>query len=246
MLVDARRSATKTHPPSSQLSDFDTVRAWQIALHTADLNRSTEVVGYKIGLVAPRAQEAIGHNEPVFGRIFSDGLYRNGAGVSLGTLISPQIEPECALVLGTRLEGDITAEQARAAVDRIVPAFEIADSRYGNPPECVADLIADNAGGTGAVLTLADGLPASDVDLSAVGLTVYIDNHPHASCLGAPGQPYELLAWLASSLSSKGLAIEKGQFVITGSWTQPIDVAGPMHVRADFSGLGMVEVDLRS
>jgi 2-keto-4-pentenoate hydratase len=249
-LVAAWRSTTATEPPSSKVRGLDGARALEITRSAVELLGSDRIVGYKIGLTGTAAQRAMDCEQPIFGRIYADDVFPCGATLSRFAFQDPKIEPECALVIGRRLGGaDVTTEQARSAVDGVVPAFEIADSRYGVAAGTVGDLIADNGAGAGAVLTLADAVPASQIDLGAVRLTVEVDGR--TVCVDSPmaggesdDRPYELLAWLARQLAAQQLALEPGQFVLTGSWIAPIDVTGPVRVHASYSGFGTVVVEI--
>ena len=55
------------------------------------------------------------------------------------------------------------------------------------------------------------------------------------------GHPLEALTWFANFLSSKGLTLEKGQFVTTGSATGVIQCPSPCVAEADFGPLGKVK-----
>lgn len=247
-IVKAWRTATDTAPPSVQVPALDSTRALDIAISATELLGPERVVGYKVGLTAVTAQLKMGYHQPVFGRIYAEDVFVGGADLPRRAFIDPKIEPECGLVLARRLGGsDVTTEQARLAVGGVVPAFEIADSRYGTGAETIGDLIADNGGGAGAVLTFSDAVPPAEIDLGAVRLTVEVDGKPiYIDCPMAGGEaddrPYELLAWLARQLAALGLCLEPGQFVLTGSWVRPIDVTGPVAVHADYSGFGAVDL----
>jgi 2-keto-4-pentenoate hydratase len=249
-LAGAWRNAGTTEPPSGQLDGLDDARARQIARRAVELLGPERVVGYKVGLTLASAQQALDYDRPIFGRIYAEDVFPCGAGLSRPGFINPKIEPECGLVIGSRLGGaDVTTEQARRTVDGVVPAFEIADSRYGVEAATVGDLIADNGAGAGAVVTLSDAVPAAQIDLGAVRVTVEVDGH--AVCLDSPmaggasnDRPYELVAWLARELAAQQLYLEPGQFVLTGSWIKPIGVTAAVRVHASYSGLGTVGMDM--
>jgi 2-keto-4-pentenoate hydratase len=249
-LVTAWRRTTATDPPSSKVRGLDGVTALEIARSAVKLLGPDRVVGYKIGLTSAAAQRAMGCEQPIFGRIYADDVFPRGATLSRSAFLDPKIEPECGLVIGRRLGGaDVTTEQARSAVGGVVPAFEIADSRYGVAAGTVGDLIADNGAGAGAVVTLSDAVPAAQIDLGAVRLTVEVNGRTVCVDSPMPGgesddRPYELLAWLARELAAQQLSLEPGQFVLTGSWITPIDVTGPVRVHASYSGFGTVVVEM--
>ncbi len=249
-LVSAWRTATVTEPPSAQVAELDSIRALQITRHSTALLGPDRVVGYKIGLVAESAQQAMGYAQPVFGRIYADDVSASGATLSRSAFVDPKIEPECGLLIGSHLGGaDVSTEEVRRAVAGVVPAFEIADSRYGAAASTVGDLIADNGAAAGAVITLSDAIPPNTIDLSSTRLTVELDGEPTWVDRPMPGgpsndQPYELLGWLVRTLATQELSLEPGQFVLTGSWVTPIDASGPITVQASYSGFGTVSVTM--
>ena len=54
------------------------------------------------------------------------------------------------------------------------------------------------------------------------------------------GHPLEALTWFANHLSARGLTLEKGQFVTTGSATGVIPCPAACVAEADFGPLGKV------
>ena len=56
------------------------------------------------------------------------------------------------------------------------------------------------------------------------------------------GGPALALAWLANELSGLGITLRAGEVVTTGVVTTPLPVAPGEVVRADFGGLGRIEL----
>jgi 2-oxo-hept-3-ene-1,7-dioate hydratase len=54
------------------------------------------------------------------------------------------------------------------------------------------------------------------------------------------GHPAASIAWLANKLHALGGKLEKGQLVLTGSFTRPVDVGAGDVIHADFGPLGTI------
>ena len=146
--------------------------AQDIAL--ADRRSNGEVVtGVKLGLTSRAKQQQMGVDEPSVAWLTDAMVLPAGLPVPADRLIHPRAEPEIAFVMGRRLAGPgVTAATALAAVDVILGAIEIIDSRYSGFKFTLADAVADN-NSSGVYVTgdrssrgrrrpAARGLPARD------------------------------------------------------------------------------------
>ncbi len=89
-------------------------------------------MGRKIGLTAKVVQQQLGVNEPDFGMLFADMALADGEEVGRGRLIAPKVEAEVAFVMGRDLDTEQpTIADVIRAVDFVIPAIEIVDSRGG-------------------------------------------------------------------------------------------------------------------
>lgn len=245
------RARVDVRPVPSVTDDWpglDERAAWLVQDHLTRVRSAGDpVVGHKVGLTGLAARQAFGRTDPVSGRVFAASLWPSRATVDRSDWIGPKLEPECAFILRTALSGpDVSPEDARASVGHICPAFEIADSRYGQSASSAVDLIADNAAGGGVVLNRAMAVPPDQVDFSQLEVEVSVDRR-RVDAVRPPEQsdPYLLIAWLANSLHQRGWSIDAGQFVITGSWVAPVDAIPGRQVRASYPGIGTVEVAVR-
>ena len=118
--------------------------AQDIAL--ADRRSNGEVVtGVKLGLTSRAKQQQMGVDEPSVAWLTDAMVLPAGLPVPADRLIHPRAEPEIAFVMGRRLAGPgVTAATALAAVDVILGAIEIIDSRYSGFKFTLADAVADN------------------------------------------------------------------------------------------------------
>ena len=152
------------------------------------------------------------------------------------------VEPEIALRLGRELSGEGHDRRSVAAhLDAVVPALEIADTRYGGFPSRLADNIADNSS-SGAVVFGAPVAWHGGMDLRAEGVRLDADGEPTGSGVGADvmGDPLLALAWLAGRLARNGLVLPAGATVITGGITPSLPLRSSRVFRAVFGSIGSV------
>ena len=115
----------------------------------------------------------------------------------------------------------ITAQSTLDAIDAVMPALELLDSRYETgfaSPRL--DLLADHLGNFGIVL----GAALQDWrkrDLAAVAMSLALAGPTSEAVNGAHplGDPTAPLVALAKHLARDGHSIAAGDVVITGSWT---------------------------
>lgn len=154
---------------------------------------------------------------------------------------------EALVARGERVVGwkaGFTNKAARAllAVAGAVPALELVDFRYGGKP-VGTDLIADGVYASAIVL----GAPMTDVsqlDLAVEGLVYELNGTVAATNAAAEvmGNPLNSLAWIANHLGARGLGLEAGDLVMSGSVSQLLRPKAGDTVRATFTRLGSAGV----
>ena len=156
--------------------------------------------------------------------------------------MQPKIEPEIAFVLRAPLKGPgVTVAQALAAVDFVLPALEIVDSRVRDWRISILDTIADNAS-SGAVVLGSRPTRIEDVDLRLTGCVLHQNAQVVATGAGGAvlGSPINSLVWLANTVGALGITLERGHVVLPGSCTPMVSVSAGDSVTATFAGLGSV------
>jgi 2-keto-4-pentenoate hydratase len=243
-LLDANRLARPVEPLSDRFAEFtvDDAYAVQQGQVRTWLAEGRTVAGRKVGLTSAAMQRQLGVAEPDFGHLFADMRYSGAVGVS--SFISPKVEPEIAFVLGAPLRGQVTAGEAAAAVDHVVPALEIIDSRVLDWRITLADTIADNASSGGFVLG-EQRTSLSGIDLAEVGCVLTVDGFVAGTGTGAAvlGSPINALVWLVNTLAARGEGLEAGDVVLPGSITAAVAVRAGSVAEASFEGLGSVSVE---
>ncbi|MFT3727894.1 MAG: fumarylacetoacetate hydrolase family protein [Terricaulis sp.] len=201
------------------------------------------VVGRKIGLTAEAVQKQLGVDQPDFGVLFEDMQIPNAGELTSARLLQAKAEAEIALVMGREIE-DAEASEAwiAAAVDHVVAAIEIVDSRIADWKITFADTVADN--GSAAYFVLGrDRRKLEGLDLYTCGMALEFNNKVVSVGAGAAclGHPLKAAAWLARTLAARGEPLRAGDIVLTGALGPMAPLAPGLHVRAQIGGVGSAE-----
>ena len=160
----------------------------------AQTSATRQRVGRKIGLTSEVVQRQMGVETPDFGVLFADMAYGDSEPVPFEVLLQPRIEAEVAFVLGADLpERAVTAVDVLRAVDFVVPAIEVCDSRIANWDISIFDTVADNASAgvfvTGsAPRSLRDLDDLRDMEMVLTTGGTVVSSGRGSACLGPPGQ----------------------------------------------------------
>lgn len=230
---------SRSHPGLILSEAYEIQRRW-MRLH---LTRGARVLGHKIGLTSRAMQMASKMTEPDYGALLDHMMFRDGQTIPAGRFIKPRLEVELAFVLGQDLTGpDCTIYDVMRATEMVVPALEIIDYRTEVPRQ-ITDTIADNAASGGVVV---GGRPVRpfDTDIRWVAATLAKNGIIEESGVSAAimGHPAAGVAWLANKLALQGEVLRKGQFILGGSFTRPVDIAPGDVIQADYGPLGAIGV----
>jgi len=201
------------------------------------------VAGHKIGLTSRAMQMASKMTEPDYGRIYDDAIYNDGAQIPAGRFLKPRLEVELAFVMGEDLEGPgRRIYDVMRVAEYVVPVLEIIDYRT-EVPRAITDTIADNAA-FGAIVVGGRPIRPMDVDIRWVGATLSKNGTIEESGVSAAimGHPAAGIAWLVNKLNDVGARLRRGQIVLAGSFTRPVDIAQGDVIQADYGPLGAIGV----
>src|SRR6266853_562952 len=157
------------------------------------------------------------------------------------------MEAEIVYRLGRDLpprERPYAREEILAAVHTMHPAIEIVDTRFASLSSIYALCQRADQQNHGA-LAIGPGLEEwSDIDppRQIVRLTINDSLARENTGGNSAVDPVRLLQWLASRGSSRLGGLKAGQIITTGSCTGTIFVEPGARVRAEFPGLGTVEL----
>ena len=205
------------------------------------------VAGYKIGATNAQVQARFGVDAPFSGRIFGDFVGGSPLTVPANTVNFYAIEAEFDFVMGDALpprDAHYERDEVRAAVVSVHPAIEVPDSRYTDWLSMNAeDLIGDNA--IGCMLCLGSAA-ASGLDHDLAGQPVIVRVNGEVASEGAGsnvlGDPWNVMVWLANHLSARGITLEAGHVVTTGSAADVVQCQPGDTVTAEFGPVGTAEV----
>jgi 2-keto-4-pentenoate hydratase len=220
----------------------------QLAWVADQVRGGRAVRGHKVGLTSAVMQQQLGVDQPDFGHLLDGMIFSEPDVVPMSGLIQPRIEPEIAFVLGEDLAGPgITVEDAARAVDYVVPALEVIDSRIVDWRITIADTIADNAS-SAAVILGRSRYNLADVDLqhAKVSLTRNGEVVGTGTTGDVMGNPLHALVWLANTLGLRGQSLRAGHVVLPGSCTASVTVDLGDVVSASFDTVGDVTAHFES
>lgn len=198
--------------------------------------------GHKVGLSSRAMQRMAGVDQPDFGHLTQSMFHLEHQPIPAGTWIQPRIEPEFAFVLRRPLTGPgVTTADAVSAIDFVLPALEVVDSRIADWKIGIFDTVADNASSGGVVLG-SNARAVTDIDLRLTGCNLYVNGEVVATGAGGAvlGSPINALVWLANTVGPLGVTLEPGHIVLPGSVTRAVPFTPGDTVVADFGGLGSV------
>jgi len=204
------------------------------------------VRGWKVTALAAEQQRDYLTDRPVAGALLSPFVHAAPAVLSAAQFIVPLLECEVAFVLGADLpprDKAYTRNEIEAAVEAVVPAMEIADSRWpANAPGLLK--LADSMG-NGAFIA---GTPLRDwrkLDLDNLAVTLTHDGSVIVRGNSARflGNPLLAVIALANAQPLPSGGLKRGQIVTTGSCTTPLAPKPGIHV-GEFGALGTLRLDI--
>lgn len=243
-LIEAYASGVPIEPLTATYSGLTLGDAYAIQLAQIEEFRAkgARIKGHKVGLTSAAMRRQLGVDQPDYGHLLDSMFHLDSAPIDTARFLQPRIEPEIAFVLGRPLAGPgVTAADAAGAVDFVLPALEIIDSRIRDWKITLVDTVADNASSGGVVLGTRPA-PLAALDLRLAGCLLYRDGElvDTGAAAAALGSPLNALVWLANTLGERGTVLEAGHVVLPGSITAAIPVSPGDTVTAEFAGLGTV------
>jgi len=240
----ARIDAQPVAPVREQLGRGGIAAAYAVqeAITCADLAEGRRLVGRKIGLTSKAVQRQLGVDQPDYGMLFADMNREEQTPIDLSELIAPRIEAEIAFVMGRALDVERpTVADVIGAVDYMLPAFEIVDSRVRDWDISIIDTVADNAS-SGLFVLGTTPVRLSAEDLSLAGMVLEVDGEPVAFGAGAAclGHPLTAVRWLAARMAQLGRPLGAGDIVLSGALGPMVPARAGAQCEARILGVGSV------
>jgi 2-oxo-3-hexenedioate decarboxylase len=206
--------------------------------------RGHRTVGLKAGLTSFAKMKQMGVEVPCFGFV-SDYMSRpDGGEIRTAELIHPKVEAEICIVTKAPLKGPgCHVGAVMAAIDFVIPAVEIIDSRYRDFKFDLKSVIADNTSASRFVIG-GRSRRVEELDLRTLGVVLEKNGQIMAMAAGAAvlGHPAAAVAMMANHLGARGQEIPAGSFIMTGGVTEAIAVQAGDSVNVRFQDLGSVSM----
>lgn len=240
-LWTAERTRQPIAPLTSTHPELSVSQAYAVAELTRQ-RRGCRRVGYKLGYTSAAMREQMNIDAPNYGVLTEDLMVPEGnCRVDTENLIHPRVEPEIALLVGRDLEPGTSRAGVFAAVDAVMAALEIVDTRYESYVFKAVDNIADNSSSARFVLGAPRRLSAiEDLRLCGVILScggAAVDQGVGANALG---DPLLALCWLTNELAARKERLLAGSIILTGGLTKSHPGTRGSTFIAEFGGLGTV------
>lgn len=218
--------------------------AVQEALKARMQARGVRVTGLKMGLTSRAKMQQVGVTESLHGFITDTNAYPDGADIPVERFIHPRVEAEIAVVMKQALRGPgCTARDAAAAIDFVVPAVEIIDSRFDGFKFDLMSVVADNTSAAGYIVG-GRMRRLAELDLLTEGVVLTRNGEVAEVGAGAAvlGDPLEAVAMLANQCAARGTEIPAGCLVLTGGITAALHVKAGDTVVVHYQSLGAVRM----
>jgi 2-keto-4-pentenoate hydratase len=202
--------------------------------------------GYKIGLTTPRMQAMCGVDQPIAGAVFAGRLHASPAAIDAAPFVRLGIESEIAVQLGRPLPetADLDAAVVLACLSQACAAFELIDDSDADYTGLDAvSLVADNAWNAG--LVLGSPTPLAELLLLRDRAGVLFRNGEvldSGNSSDVMGDPLQVVVWLAKHLAARGVSLQPGQWISTGSIVTTKFAAAGERYRFEVEGMAPVEV----
>lgn len=245
MICDARQSGKllaglDTLTPSTMADGYALQQAFIDKWHNPR-------AGWKIGATAKKVQDVYGVDEPFCGPFFEPDTYASPARPDAADFGHHCIESEFAFRFNKDLSPrsePYTRDEILAAVDSVLPAFELISPRFDTLLQDRVALAAADCGLNGGFVLGQDFKAWRDLDFASHRVTLTIDGDRAAEGTGANvlGHPFNVLDWLVNHLGARGITLKAGEIVSTGTCTGFLYIEPGQNAVADFGVLGCVDV----
>ena len=210
------------------------------------IGAGARAVGRKIGMTSAAVQKQLGYYEPNHGILFADREASNGEQIPHDRLLQPRAEAEIAFVLGRDLNHEaLTVADVTRAVEYVVCAIEIIDSRIAGWDIRAVDSIADNAS-CGMYVLGSRPRRVHDVDLTLCGMVSRLNGQISSVGVGGAslGNPLLALLWLARAVATIGQPLKEADIVLSGALGPIVPLSPGDLFETEIDGFGSVRVAL--
>jgi len=243
---DARRDRVSYELVPGPIKDMTIAYAVQDRLISLLAEEQGEVAGWKLGMTTAKMQTLTGSGGPAAGAILARRVHASGSTLAAGNFMHMGLEGEIALRVGTAFSETepINPAQVAPRIDGVAAAFEISDDRGADWSQLrAAPLIADNVWNAGIVLgpvmpmKIANSLAGRRGVVHVNGVAT---DHGMSQDIGCDA--LELVAWLAAHVARRGMPLQPGQWIMTGSFVPTCFPRPGDHYQFTVDGLMPVDI----
>lgn len=191
-----------------------------LKLRRERITAGDRAIGWKVAFGAPAVQEKLGISAPLVGCLFESRALRSGEAASLAGWAKPIAEPEIAVRMGRDLAAGADLAAAAAAIASYGAAIELIDSPQ--PPEDPERVLAGNIAHRHVVLGAAGAGEPERMSARIFRRGAQFARTGDVRAL--PGDPRQLIAYVADYLAAFGEQLRAGEVVICGSVVAPIPI----------------------
>ncbi len=233
------RQALPAEAELAALRDANIGGAIQSELHALFLDAGRKPIGWKLGLTSQVALDMFGAEAPMVGIIYADSMLEDGANLSPNRTLSPRIEGEILLEIGSMPPSGASDAELIASLTSVSAAFEIADSRILGWPSAIGGATADNAC-CGWLMRAPQSINPADADFEGTGMVITcngegVSEGRASACLGSVLEVYR---WFVEDSHSCGRVLSPGEIVLTGAMGPAMPMNEPATYQLDCPGLG--------
>lgn len=244
-LDEAAKNAQATEQLSVQGNDLSIEQAYQVQGLSIDrrIARGEVKVGIKMGFTSKAKMLQMGVDDLIWGVLTDKMTIVQNGYINLANYVHPRAEPEIAFLLKSPLSGEITMEQAQAAVEAVAPAIEIIDSRYENFKFSLEDVIADNSSSSGYVI----GHWNSDITvIDNLDMVMSIgERHTETGNSNAIlGDPWLSLMDASRLAGAAGQTLKAGEIILAGASTAAVALQPGDSILLTVESLGTVQFNV--
>ena len=198
------------------------------------------VAGFKMVWNRGDAQEALGLDAPEMARVFSKGVHKDKATISLNDYRHLAVEAHIVARLSASTELGVTYDRERIAshVGGFSAAIEIQDLLQAPGSLSPGAALAHNAFGVGAVVA-GRTIPAPGFNTARITTRIlHGDGVIAEGSALAPEDPFDMVADVANHFGEQGTALKNGQFIFCGSHIPTYAIDRPGAFGVSMMGLG--------
>ena len=190
-----------------------------------------------------------GNSDPIVAPLFKSLMFESPAVLPVSRFHMIGIEVEIAFRVGrelTRAGRKYSPSEVVSAIETMIASIEIVDTRFNNWDTVdKMSLLADNQS-NGAFVSGSGLADWRDVILSQQTARLSVDGNIAAEVVGrgAGVSVVDQLTWLANHCAARCGGLRAGDIVTTGSWAGIVFVSPGAKIRAEFPGIGEVEVQI--